>query len=147
MQHSETRTDKRLTRMFAAWNIAVPAAIGSVPILAFMAINPPPYAAWDGAGYGLFLVILVTGIVAGLTGPRPGSIFIVIALSFWVAQSFAGWFASCTNITSSTSCGPGAGAGGLLLAALTSLILGVGPLAGAYRISSRGLRPDPGTKA
>lgn len=148
MQRIDIREGKRTTGMFLAWDIAVPAAIGSIPVLGLMAIKPPPYPVWDSTGYVLLLVMIMTGLTAGLLGLRRGSVFIAVGVSFWLAQSFAGWYGTCVDITSATSCGPGAGADGLFFAAIVSLVLGVGPLAAMYCISSLVLRPDPrATKA
>ncbi len=143
MRLVDIREGKQSMGMFLAWDIAIPAAIGSIPMLAFMTVDPPPYSSWDSAGYLLFLIMFVTGSVAGLLGLRHGSVFIAIAVSFWIAQSVGGWFAVCGDITSSASCGPSNGATGLVFAAVLSLILGVAPLLTVYWISSLVVRPDP----
>lgn len=134
---------KRTIGMTIVWDIAIPAAIGSIPLIAFMAVNPPPYSAWDSGAYQLFLIMLVTGSVAGLLGLRHGSVFVAIAGSFWVAQSFVGWYSVCGDITSSASCGPSNGTNGLVFASIISLFLGVAPLLTVYWISSLVLRPSP----
>ncbi len=127
----------RATVMFLAWNITAPAAIGSVPIVALMANDPPPYAAWDSSGWLMLMMMPVTGLAAGLLGLRRSSMFLAVTGSYWVAQSLTGWLATCSDIGSSASCGPGAGAGGLLFAAGLAMVLGVTPLTVVYAIASR----------
>ena len=105
-------------------------------------IDPPPYAAWDSRGYLLLMMMPVTGLAAGLLGLRRDSVLLAVAGSFWVAQSLAGWFATCLDIGSSASCGPGAGILGLVFAAFLAAVLGVVPLSVVYAIASRGRRNE-----
>lgn len=95
---------------FVVWNVAVPAALGSVPVI----------APWFGEAGVLLLFVVppITGIAAGLLALREDTRFIPVAGSFWVAQSLALSFA-----------GSGVGVG-------AALVYGLAPLALVYGIAS-----------
>jgi len=132
------------TWRYVAWNVVVPAAIGSVPIVVLMLIDPPPYATFDRAGMLMLVLLPVCGLVAGLLGRHPATAYLDVAISFWIAQSLAMWFSTCTNQYSGASCGPGGGVldglGGLAFAAGLAGLLGVLPLTVVFKFAKRAYR-------
>jgi hypothetical protein len=132
---SDARTGPREVSL--AWNVAVPAAVGSIPIVVLLVVRHPPYTAVDPWGMLLLVTVPVCGLVAGLLGRRTGSAYLVMAGSFWVAQSLALWISVCSDVASGASCGMRSGTGGLAFAALLVALLGVAPLTVAYAIASR----------
>lgn len=95
---------------FLVWSVAVPAALGSAPVIAL----------WFGEAGVLLLFVLppITGIAAGLLALREDTRFVPVAGSFWVAQSLALSFA-------------GSGVG-----VVAALVYGLAPLAVVYGIAS-----------
>lgn len=97
-------------RLLPVWNVAVPAALGSVPVI----------ACWYGEAGSVLLFVLppITGIAAVLLALRGDTRFVPVAASFWVAQSLA------LSI---------AGSG---VAVVAALLYGLAPLVAVYGIGA-----------
>jgi hypothetical protein len=128
---------KPATEVSFAWNVAVPAAAGFIPIFVLLVIRHPPYSSWDSWGYLVLLMLPVSGLATGLLGLRRGSVYLATAGSFWAAQSLAVWLSACSDITSRASCGLSTGISGLAFAAVLAAALGTVPLTVVYAIATR----------
>jgi hypothetical protein len=128
---------KRAPEAYFAWNVAVPAAAGFVPVFVLLLIRHPPYPPFDSWGNLVLLTLPVCGLATGLLGLRRGSVYLATAGSFWVAQSLAVWLSVCSGIAPGASCGLSTGIEGLAFAAVLAAALGTVPLTVVYAIATR----------
>jgi hypothetical protein len=125
-----------------AWNVVVPAILGATPIIVLILAYPPPYTPWWEHSEGLLLLFLppVLGWAAGFLALRDGTRFLLVAGSFWAAQSVAISLGASPDLLTG-------GRTTLYFSAALDLVLGVLPLAltfGLIRLAQRSSRRSSG---